>query len=368
MGENAVRLSLRGSGAVWWDYKRKIGNDFAAIFDSTRYNAQDIITPLLRALREDAEVFLGRFVSSCVLAVPENFSSLEREIVTQAAEAAAMTNVRIISEPEAVALAFGREGRFLILDFGAYCSDISVVESEDGVCQVLESVESSNISGWNFDLVLAEWLRERLMLERMPEEDPRWRALILEAEAIKIALSTCLVYDWKPPSMNNREFPPLSIEREELERMTRFSIRRLTNMAGRLWEKHNPERLLLAGGSSRTPLLREILEREIAGPGRLSFCTEESTAAGAALYAAAWGDRQSPDAPGNYDTANPSTAGQRVRDLKMRLVFIEPSLTAAQQKRLHLMFNKLENFEDDAVSIEILEGVVKNLEATLARK
>ena len=57
-----------------------------------------------------------------------------------------------------------------------------------------------------------------------------------------------------------------------------------------------------------------------------------------------------------------SAAGLRARDLKIRLVPLEPSLTAAQRKRLHLMVDKLENLEDDA-SIEILEGIVKNLEA-----
>ncbi|MCL2010110.1 MAG: Hsp70 family protein [Synergistaceae bacterium] len=355
VGEDAVRLALQGSGSVCWDVKRKAGED----------DTGDVLTPLLRSLREDAEVFLGRFVSSCALAVPESFSPLRREVMTKAAEAAGITNVRMVSEPVAAAIAFGSEGRFLILDFGGASSCISVVESEDGAWRGLESIESAKAGGRDIDLVLAEWLLERLRLDPMPEDDPRRRALLLEAEAIKIALSSCLVYDWKPPSLvnkENRDLPVFQVEREELERMTRFSVRHLLNVTGRLWDKHQPERLLLLGGSSRIPLLRELLEREIVPPERLSVCGEESIAAGAALYAAAGQERLSDE------SAAAKAPGKRLRDLKMRLVPIEPALNPAQKVRLRLMVDKLENLEDNASSMEIMEGIVKNLEAEFSKR
>jgi molecular chaperone DnaK (HSP70) len=114
--------------------------------------------------------------------------------------------------------------------------------------------------------------------------------LIWEAESIKIALSSCQSYDWIPPALEeiNASIPrgePLKVEREDLERMVRFSIRRVVHIVRRLWLRHEPEHLLLVGGSSRIPLLREILEKEIARPERLSLCAEESIVAGAALYA-----------------------------------------------------------------------------------
>ena len=64
----------------------------------------------------------------------------------------------------------------------------------------------------------------------------------------------------------------------------RFSIRRLVHIVRRLWERYEPEHLLLVGGSSRIPLLREILEREVARPERLSLCAEDAVVRGAALY------------------------------------------------------------------------------------
>jgi molecular chaperone DnaK (HSP70) len=286
VGEDAVRLSLQNPAPVWWDIKRKVGGDFRAFCGGKAHTAQDILVPLLRAIREDAEVFLERFVSSCVLAVPACFSLAQREAMSQAAKAAGLREARIVNEPTAAALAFGGEGRFLILDFGAGTVDVSVVESENKVWQVLESVGSARLGGYDFDIALAEWLSERLRLDPMPIDDPRRRALVLEAENIKIALSSCRSYNWNPPALDGRSFlQPLRVEREDLERMMRFSIRRLIHVVRKLWERYEPERLLLVGGSSRIPLLYEILEGEIARPERLCLCAEESVAAGAALYA-----------------------------------------------------------------------------------
>ena len=125
------------------------------------------------------------------------------------------------------------------MDFGAGTVDLSVVESDEGVWQVLESVGSDGIGGYDFDLALADWLRERLLLAPLPSTDPRWRALVMEAERVKVALSECLTLDWTPPPLEGRALPPLTVRREELERLMRFPIRRLVHIVRRLWERHS---------------------------------------------------------------------------------------------------------------------------------
>ena len=280
VGEDAVRMALNGSEDVWWDVKRRVGSPFRAVLDGRGHAAHDLLVPLLSALREDAESHLGVFVSSCVLAVPACFSLTQREAMVRAADAAGLHEARIVAEPTAAALSFGREGRFLVLDFGAGTVDLSVVESGEGVWQVLESVGSDGIGGYDFDLALADWLRERLLLAPLPSSDPRWRALVMEAERVKVALSECLALDWTPPPLEGRALPPLTVRREELERLMRFPIRRLVHIVRRLWERHGPDHLLLVGGSSRIPLLRE----EVARPERLSLCAEDAVVRGAALY------------------------------------------------------------------------------------
>lgn len=291
VGEDAVRLALRGSEAVWWDVKRRVGTPFQAVVKGRRRSAEELLVPLIAALREDAEVRLGTFVSSCVLAVPACFSLTQREAMVRAARAAGLHEARVVAEPTAAALSFGGEGRFLVLDFGAGTVDLSVVESGDGVWQVLESVGSDGIGGYDFDLALADWLRERLLLEPLPPSDPRWRTLVMEAERVKIALSECLSFEWIPPPLGERPLPALTVQREDMERLMRFPIRRLVHIVRRLWERHDPARLLLAGGSSRIPLLREILEQEVAAPERFGLCGEDAVVCGAALYAHSGGER-----------------------------------------------------------------------------
>ncbi|MDR1730486.1 MAG: Hsp70 family protein [Synergistaceae bacterium] len=291
VGEDAIRFSLLSDRPVWWDIKRRVGSGFRARCNGREYTAEELLVPLFSVLREDAEAFKGEFISSCVLAVPACFTLLQREALSRSAEAAGLHETRIISEPTAAALAFGGEGRFLVLDFGAGTVDVSVVESEDGVWQVLESTGATSVGGYDFDLALAEWLRERLCIAPLSREDPVWRTLVLEAETIKITLSGCRSCSWTPPPLQGREYPPFQIEREELERLMRFSIRRVVHLVNRLWDRYEPERLLLVGGSSRIPLLREILEKETAVPERLSLCAEESIALGAALCASAGKER-----------------------------------------------------------------------------
>ncbi|MDR3265907.1 MAG: Hsp70 family protein, partial [Synergistaceae bacterium] len=291
VGEDALRLSLRSDRSIWWDIKRKVGSGFRASCGGRSHTAEDLLAPLLSVLREDAEAFMGAFVSSCVLAVPACFTLVQREALARSASAAGLREVRIVNEPTAAALAFGKEGRFLILDFGAGTVDVSVVESEAGVWQVLESAGSASVGGYDFDLALAEWLRERLRLDPLPPEDPLWRTLVLEAETIKIALSTCRSHLWTPPPLPGRDGAAFQIEREDLERMVRFSIRRVVHVVQRLWSRYGPDRLLLVGGSGRIPLLREILEREIAVPESLTLCAEEAIAVGAALYTRSGSER-----------------------------------------------------------------------------
>ncbi|MBQ7264437.1 MAG: Hsp70 family protein, partial [Synergistaceae bacterium] len=140
-------------------------------------------------------------------------------------------------------------------------------------------------------VALADNLRDRLLLGPLDEADPRWRMLLREAERIKIALSGCWSFHWTPPPLGGRAQADMTLYREDLERLMRFSIRQLIHTLRRLWDRHSPELLLLVGGSSRIPLLQEIIEREVARPERLSLGAEDAVVRGAALYTAAGRER-----------------------------------------------------------------------------
>ena len=292
-GEDAVRAESKYPGQTWWDIKRKIGTSWSAkcIQNGERIavNAEILIVPLLKLLREDAEAYLNTFVYSCVITVPACFNSFQRVAILSAAREAGFSGeVRILNEPTAAALSIANEeGRYLVLDFGAGTADISVVEMESNVWHVLESVGTKNIGGYDFDVLLAEWIIERAGLHGIKGNSGNllvWNLFRSQAEKIKIALSTCERYELMPFIAMEKDFKPIVIEREDFNRLIRFHIRRIVNWVKMLWEAHNPQKLLLVGGSSKIPLLRQMLEQEIIPPEYFGYCTEDSVVIGAAIH------------------------------------------------------------------------------------
>lgn len=284
-GETAARGEVKNPSTTWWDMKRKAGSSWRTQCGRTAITAEDVLAPLLTLLREDGEAFLGNFLGSCVLTVPASFSFSERSAMARAARAAGFTSVRIVNEPTAAALAFGSSGRFLILDYGAGTVDISIVESGDGVWQVLESTGTPSSGGRDFDVALASFLTERIGMPPQEDNSPLWRIFLSEAENIKIALSSCVSCEWSPPAGVNA--PPLVVFRSEFEALVRFSLEGIVKKVAQLWKKYSPSKLLLVGGGSRIPLLRALLEERVARPEHLNQCPDEAVVTGAALYGAA---------------------------------------------------------------------------------
>ena len=282
-GETAARVALLHPDRAWWNVKRRIGSGWRAHCDGRSYSPQELLIPLLRLLREDAEALLGRYVSSCVLALPAHFSFSEREALSESARRAGFEKIILINEPTAAALATEKEGRHLVLDFGAGTVDLSVVEVEEGVWQILESQGRSDLGGADIDGLLAGALFRRCGTEA-EEDDPRWPLLLAEAETIKIVLSETQSCPWHVPAGLFPDCPsPQDVTRQELEALATPIVEEIVALAEDLWRRHRPEALLLVGGSSRMPLLRERLRRRGMESGRLRLCIDEAVAFGAAL-------------------------------------------------------------------------------------
>ena len=280
-GEAALAGEMKRPHSTWRDLKRKLGTGWRGRQGRVSVTAEEAVTPLLAMLREDGEAFAGTFLESCVLAVPASFSFAERSAMARAARSAGFVRIRMVNEPAAAALAFGGKGRFLILDYGAGTVDLSVVESGGGACQVLESGGIPSCGGWDFDGALAMHLAERTGMKWNGKDSPRFRMLLSEAEEIKIALSSCMSYEWIPPP--GLGAAPLCVSRSELEGLIRPSIERVVSLAGAFAAEFRPSALLLVGGGSRIPLLRTLLEERVAPPGRMCFCPEEAVAVGTAI-------------------------------------------------------------------------------------
>ncbi|MDR3333241.1 MAG: Hsp70 family protein [Synergistaceae bacterium] len=284
-GEDAAKISLVDTRSVWWDMKRHLGTDWVARMNGRTYTPEELLLPLLCLLREDAEAHLKTFVSSCVLAVPAHFSFPERGALARAAQQAGFERVRIVNEPTAAALTIGAEGLSLIIDFGAGTLDLSVVEGDRGVFQVVESQGRRDIGGMDIDRLLAELLCRRAGVPFSRYEDPRANLMMREAEAIKISLSGASRVQWRiPPGIGTKD-TLVDISRGDLERLIAPLMGEVVRMVDKMWRKYGPHRLLIVGGSGRIPMLRRMLTERVHDPERLRSSPEEAVVVGSAMYA-----------------------------------------------------------------------------------
>ncbi len=284
-GEEAVQVSFVDPSSVWWDMKRHLGTDWVARRGGRTYTPEELLLPLLSLLREDAEVFLRTFVHSCVLAVPAHFSFSERGALARAARQVGFERVRIVNEPTAAALSIGTQGRFLIIDFGGGTLDLSVVEGDGGVFQVLDSSGRKDIGGLDLDKILAEWMCQRTGIPLTRPGDPRSAVIMREAEGVKISLSTAHTVTWRPPAGLAEGARAVDVSRQEFERLIGPTIEEIAQMVERMWSRYRPDRLILVGGSGRIPLLRRVLAERVREPERLRSTPEDAVVTGCALYA-----------------------------------------------------------------------------------
>jgi molecular chaperone DnaK (HSP70) len=285
-GEDAARVMLTEPEMVWWDMKRHLGSDWTACAAGRSYGPEEMLLPLLSLLREDAEAFLKTFVSSCVLAAPAHFSFPERGALARAARNAGFERFRIVNEPTAAALSAGIDGRFLVMDFGAGTLDMSLVEGDGGVFQVLDSEGRRDIGGLDIDRLLGERLCRNAGVPLSRPNDSRASLMMREAENVKIALSDTRRVTWRVPAGLANDGRTVDIERAEFESLIYHLMEEILNMVRKMWHKYAPDRLLTVGGSSRIPLLRQMLAERVREPDCGGSSTPEyAVVTGSALYA-----------------------------------------------------------------------------------
>jgi molecular chaperone DnaK (HSP70) len=283
-GEDASRILLSDPAMVWWDMKRHLGSDWVARVGGRAFTPEELLLPLLSLLREDAEAHLKTFVSSCVLAVPAHFSFPERGALARAARQAGFDRVRIVNEPTAAALSIGIDGRFLIIDFGAGTLDMSLVEGDCGVFQVIDSNGRRDIGGLDLDRALARWLCRNAGIPMYRPGDPRSALIMREAERVKIELSTANRVVWRTSAGLAEQERAVDVTRADFEAIISPTIEEIVKMVERMWRKYSPERLLTVGGSSRIPMLRRTLSARVREPERMRN-PEDAVVSGSAMYA-----------------------------------------------------------------------------------
>src|SRR5438552_5084927 len=145
--------------------KRKMGQDVKVQLGDQEYRPQEISAMILRTLRDRASRELGVPVTKAVITVPAYFNDAQRQATREAGELAGLEVVRILKEPTAASLTYDpsqRElRRMLVYDLGGGTFDVSVVQSQEGVVEVLASHGDTQLGGDDFDDLLLNLLCDR---------------------------------------------------------------------------------------------------------------------------------------------------------------------------------------------------------------
>src|ERR1700745_2602251 len=128
------------------------------------YSPPELSGILLQRLKAAAEDFLGEPVTDAIVTVPAYFDDTQRQATKDAGKIAGLQVHRIINEPTAAALAYGlgksESEKIAVYDLGGGTFDISILEMNDGVFEVLSSCGDSFLGGEDFDQRIVDWMIE----------------------------------------------------------------------------------------------------------------------------------------------------------------------------------------------------------------
>jgi molecular chaperone DnaK len=288
--------------------KRKMGQDVKVRLGDQEYSPQEISAMILRTLKERAERHLGVKVKKAVVTVPAYFNDSQRQATREAGALAGLEVVRILNEPTAAALVYNPEEtareRFLVYDLGGGTFDVSVVQLEVGVFEVLASHGDTHLGGDDFDELLLDHVAdefEELYGVDLRDDNVSHARLLRAVEDAKKKLSDHAVVRIEEEFIAEKDGVPLhlsvEIERGEYEELIQELIARTMGCVQKALDDarltaSQIDRVVLVGGSTRTPMIGQLLEARLGQPPHREIHPDLCVAMGAAVQAAIVGKQK----------------------------------------------------------------------------
>ncbi len=279
--------------------KRKMGEDVKVSLGDHEYSPQEVSAIILRTLKGRAEKQLGHPVSKAVITVPAFFNETQREATREAGELAELEVVRIINEPTAASLTYESQPeqmeRLLVYDLGGGTFDVSLVQIERGVVEVLASHGDTHLGGDDFDQLLLDWVCDRFNEEQgvdLLQSHVAQSRLLQAVEEAKIRLSFEAVTRIEEEFIAEKEGKPLhlsiEVERHEYEALIEpLLVKTLDHLNHALSDaKLNArqiDKVILVGGASRTPIVHRLLQDRLGQPVHGEVDPDLCVAMGAAI-------------------------------------------------------------------------------------
>ncbi|MEL6344202.1 MAG: Hsp70 family protein [Myxococcota bacterium] len=265
------------------------------------FTLEQISAAILSRIRDVAEEALGEEVDQAVITVPAYFNDRQRQAVRNAGKMAGLHVLRILNEPTAAALAYGRgknlSQRVAVYDLGGGTFDISVIDIKDRIFEVIATGGDTFLGGVDFDDRLMQFVLEKFHAEH--GVDLAWDRVAIQrirdaSEGAKIELSTVTETHIHIPYITKSDGKPLDINlrvtRDQLEELTMDLVQRTVQTCSRIFKEAGTtiaavDEVLLVGGQSRMPLVQKQITAFIGKPPSKGVHPDEAVAMGAAIMA-----------------------------------------------------------------------------------
>jgi molecular chaperone DnaK len=274
-------------------------NDAWVRIDDKEYAPPEISALVLQKLKEAAEDYLGEKVTEAVVTVPAYFNDSQRQATKDAGRIAGLDVKRIINEPTAAALAYGldkkKDETIAVYDFGGGTFDISILEVGDNVVEVKATNGDTHLGGDNFDQRIIDWLVSEFKREQGIDlsRDPMAMQRLKEAgEKAKCELSTVAETEINLPFITADASGPkhllMKLTRAKFEQMIEDLVERSADPCKQALRDSGMtpsdiDEVVLVGGSTRVPLVQQVVKRLFNKEPNKSVNPDEVVAVGAAV-------------------------------------------------------------------------------------
>jgi molecular chaperone DnaK len=323
VGQIAKRQAVTNASNTVYAVKRLIGRKFSSaevskmretsafeIVDSPNgdarvrvqgrnYSPPELSGIVLQRLKAAAEDFLGESVTDAIITVPAYFDDTQRQATKDAGKIAGLKIERIINEPTAAALAYGlgksNVERIAVYDLGGGTFDISILEMNDGVFDVLSTSGNTFLGGEDFDERIMSWMaaqflsdtgidlrQDRLALQRLKEVAERAKCDLSNATETTINLPFIAADATGPKHFNK------TLTREEFETLVRDLVDQtiepcLTALKDAELQPADVHKVILVGGQTRSPIVERTVEKLFGRKPSSEINPDEVVAMGAAI-------------------------------------------------------------------------------------